>query len=199
MIKNIRDLNIILLDINKDMVRAWDSLFARCNNIRVIHSSLQDYIADNPDIKCVVSPANAFGQMTGGFDLAISGIFGWELQDKVKEELLIKFYGEQPIGSSICIDIPGWDAKLIHTPTMRTPSRIKDSEIIYTCMRSTLICAMENLNPGDTIIIPAFGALCGGIDKELVAEEMYDAYATIAKPCLTKEDIYYRYLTGGRL
>ena len=67
--------------------------------------------------------------------------------------------------------------ELIHTPTMRIPSPIVDSEIIYTSMRSTLMCALNN--NVKTIIIPAFGGSTGMVPFNTIAREMYKAYIQI--------------------
>ena len=64
-------------------------------------------------------------------------------------------FGEQPIGTSIMVPIPNTDKKLIHTPTMRLPSPIKEPLIIYQCMRTTMMMAVSNKI--HSIVIPAFG------------------------------------------
>ncbi len=94
--------------------------------------------------------------MDGGFDLAISAEFGWGLQNRVQEYIVEHYKGEQPIGSSFIIDIGTNNMKLIHTPTMRIPFAVKDPMIVYQCMRTTLMVALENHI--ETIVIPAF---CG--------------------------------------
>jgi UDP-N-acetylglucosamine:LPS N-acetylglucosamine transferase len=60
---------------------------------------------------------------------------------------------------------------------MRIPSPIVDSEIIYTSMRSTLMCALKNNIK--TIIIPAFGGSTGIVPFNTIAREMYKAYIQI--------------------
>lgn len=62
---------------------------------------------------------------------------------------------------------------------MRIPSPIVDSEIIYTSMRSTLICALRNNIK--SIIIPAFGGATGMVPFETIAREMFKAYIQIFK------------------
>ena len=41
------------------------------------------------DVECVVSPANSYGFMDGGYDLAITNYFGEALMEKV-QRLIIK-------------------------------------------------------------------------------------------------------------
>jgi hypothetical protein len=84
---------------------------------------------------------------------------------------------------------------------MRVPARINDPEVVYTSMRSTLICALKN-NVGK-IVIPAFGGATGRLLPDVVAEEMFKAYIQVFKininihsweDVCTREDIMYSYL-----
>ena len=69
---------------------------------------------------------------------------------------------------------------LIHTPTMRTPQRILDPRVIYQCMRTTLMCAAEHSI--ESIVIPMFGGLTGGVRPQLVAGMMWRAYQQLKNP-----------------
>ena len=89
-------------------------------------------------------------------------------------------YGEQPVGTSIIVDAGRNGQRLIHTPTMRIPSEIKDSCLIYQCMRSTLICAYAN--NVESIVIPFFGGGCGNLHPNIVAKMMWKAYVQIHNP-----------------
>ena len=112
-------------------------------------------------------------------------MFGNSLQEKVQDYIINKLHGEQNVGTSIIVDIPNTNKKLIHTPTMRIPSRIKDIEVIYFSMRSTLICALENKIK--KIIIPAFGGSTGMVPYDILAKEMYKAYLQVFK---VKKDVH---------
>ena len=70
--------------------------------------------------------------------------------------------------------------KLIHTPTMRIPSIIKDRTIIYHCMRSCLMMAIKNRVK--SIVIPAFGGGCGEVEPEIIARMMSRGYQQILNP-----------------
>ena len=118
--------------------------------------------------------------MDGGFDYAISEWFGWNLMEKVQKYILENYKGEQPIGSSFIIDTSINNIRLIHTPTMRFPSEIKDPMIIYTCMRTSLMLAMEN--GVKNIVIPAFGGGCGNVPPQIICKMMYEAYKQVMNP-----------------
>lgn len=60
---------------------------------------------------------------------------------------------------------------------MRYPSVILDDMIVYYCMRSTLICAMEN--DVTNVVIPVFGGATGRVDVKVAAVRMREAYDQI--------------------
>ena len=168
-------MKIKLLDNKEEMCNAWKKYFNGIDDVEIVNDYIQSY--DLNKVDCLVSPANSYGLMDGGYDLALTKMFGDQLQKIVQNYIIDNLYGEQPVGSSIIIDIPNTNKKLIHTPTMRIPSPIVDSEIIYTSMRSTLMCALKNNIK--TIIIPAFGGSTGMVPFNTIAREMYKAYIQI--------------------
>lgn len=192
-------MEIILLDNKREMCDAWEKYFGEFEGVKIICEFLE--FANLDDVDCYVSPANSYGLMDGGYDKALTMLFGVELQRRVQDYIISNLYGEQQVGSSIIVDIPGEKKKLIHTPTMRVPARITDPEVIYTSMRSTLICALKN--NVKKIVIPAFGGATGRLAPDVVAEEMFKAYFQVFKininihsweDLCTREDIMYSYL-----
>ncbi len=170
-------MKIILLDNKRPMCLLWEKYFKDIKDVIVANENIEYFDID--DIECLVSPANSYGLMNGGYDLALTRMFGDELQYKVQNYIIDNLYGEQPVGSSIIVDIPNTNKKLIHTPSMRIPSPIVDSELVYTAMRSTLICALKNNIK--SIIIPAFGGSTGMVPMETIAREMFKAYIQVFK------------------
>lgn len=138
------------------------------------------YFIRNYDVECVVSPANAYGLMDGGYDAAISDWFGDQLQERVQKYIIEHYYGEQPVGTSFIIDAGKNGQKLIHTPTMRVPSRILDPAVVYQAMRATLMVALEN--NVKSIVIPVFGGSTGGVEPEAAAKLMWLGYDRIMRP-----------------
>ena len=98
----------------------------------------------------------------------------------MQQYILHHFYGEQPVGTSFLIDAGKDGQSLIHTPSMRTPQRILDPQVIYQCMRTTLMCAAEYSI--ESIVIPMFGGLTGGVRPQLVADMMWRAYRQLKNP-----------------
>ena len=192
-------MQIILLDNKKEMCQAWRKYFSEFSDVKIICEFLEFANLDNVD--CYVSPANSYGLMDGGYDRALTMLFGVELQRRVQDYIINNLYGEQQVGSSIIVDIPGEEKKLIHTPTMRVPAIIKDPEVVYTSMRSTLLCALKN--NVKKIVIPAFGGATGRLLPDVIAKEMFKAYIQVFKininihsweDVCNREDIMYSYL-----
>jgi len=172
-------MTIFLLTNNVEMTNAWITYFAACPDVYPLCEDFGIFMDEN-DVECVVSPANSFGLMDGGYDLAITNWFGDELQKSVQRYIVDNLYGEQIVGTSFIINTPKDGIRLIHTPTMRVPEPIIDETVVYNCMRSTLITALENgIN---SIVIPAFGASTGLLDPEVVAKMMWLAYKQVFTP-----------------
>ena len=136
-------------------------------DVELVNDSFDSFMKQNK-VQCVVSPANAFGLMDGGYDLAITEWYGNQLQERVQQYIIEHFCGEQPVGTSFLIAANKDNQYLIHTPTMRTPQPIEDPRVIYQCMRTTLMCAYEN--NAESILIPLFGGGYGEVHPKLIAE-----------------------------
>ena len=168
-------MKITLLSIDEKMTEAWKKYFS-VDNVEIVCEEFGKFMGNN-HVDCVVSPANSFGLMDGGYDAAITDWFGEKLQVDVQEYIAENYLGEQPVGSSFIIETPDKNVKLIHTPTMRIPEKIIDTAVIYHCMRSCLITAIQN--NVTHILIPAFGALTGRVEADDVAKMMWLAYKQI--------------------
>ena len=172
-------MKIYLLDINPLMVRKGNYYFKDVADVKVVCADFKDFM-NKVDVECIVSPANSYGLMDGGYDLAITKYFGTSLMKNVQKYIIDNYFGEQLVGTSFIIDIPKTNKKLIHTPSMRTPSVIKDPMVVYYCMRSALMEAIKNNI--STIVIPAFGGACGEVDYDIIAMMMKEAYDQINNP-----------------
>ena len=166
-------MKIYLLDKNQRMTEYWKIYFSNDKDVEIV---CMDFFASmySHDVECIVSPANSFGLMDGGYDLAITNYFGSSLMKEVQKYIIENYNGEQPVGTAFIIDIPNKKQKLIHTPTMRTPSAIRDPMVVYFAMRETLRIAKKN--NVESIVIPAFGGSCGELDYNIIAKMMKIAF-----------------------
>ncbi|KAJ8314435.1 hypothetical protein KUTeg_006585 [Tegillarca granosa] len=67
-----------LRDFNSQMVKAWEEAFEKYIP-DMIQVSLGDIFNGAPAADAIVSPANSFGFMDGGIDMAYSMHFGWQI------------------------------------------------------------------------------------------------------------------------
>ena len=171
-------MKIYLLDRERLITTEFEKWFCDQEDVSIVTDDFQHFMITH-DVECIVSPANAFGLMDGGYDLAISQYFGDALQRKVQRKIISKYGGHQPLTTALTVNIDD-KKKLIHVPTMLIPSRIKDPYIIYECMRATLFEA-KRLNV-KSIVIPAFGGLTGGVSPDVIAKLMWLGYAHFKAP-----------------
>lgn len=168
-------MKIYIIERNEDKFKYLVPYFDDLEDVVLINSDFRTFLQNNY-VQCIVSPANSKGFMTGGFDMAIIDYFGRTVQDKVQNYIIENCDGEQKVGTSFIIDI-NKEHKLIHTPTMIRPSKIKDERVIYHCMRQTLLTAKQNNI--ESILIPMFGGSTGGLSPKLIAKIMRYAYDQI--------------------
>ena len=183
-------MKIYLLDKNPEMTNAWCEYF-KYTGVNIITQDFGDFIKEHPDMEAIVSPANSFGLMDGGYDKAIIDYYGPQLMEHVQYAIIEKWYGEQPVGTSMSVQIANrfytkiyhgafeqFNPILIHTPTMRTPEVIEDPRIIYQCMRT---CLIEAINQEvESIVIPAFGGCTGKVSPKIIAKMMFLAFNQIS-------------------
>ena len=172
-------MKIHLLSDNPIMEICWLAYFRGIPDVTVTCDRLEHFIASNK-VDCIVSPANSYGLMDGGFDLAITTVFGEDLQKRVQEYIIKNYKGEQPVATSFIIDTGKDNIKLIHTPTMRVPFPVKDPMIVYQCMRTTLMTALDNNI--EKPVIPAFCGEYGNVNPKVIAKLMYEAYIQVMNP-----------------
>ena len=172
-------MKVYLLSDDAVMEICWRAYFNNEPDVEVICERLDQFLL-HTKVDCVVSPANSYGLMDGGFDLALSEYFGWDLQARVQDYILKNFKGEQPVASSFIIDTGKDNIKLIHTPTMRIPFPVKDPMIVYQCMRTTLLTALENNIV--SLVIPAFCSEWGDVSPKAIGKLMYEGYKQVMNP-----------------
>src|SRR5262245_21185070 len=118
------------------MCIAWRAYFDELPDIEIVKRSF----ASLPQFDCMVSAANSFGIMDGGVDLAIIDYFGVGLMKRVQEIIKEDFLGEQPVGTSVIVETGNEKHPYIaHTPTMRVPMNISQTDNVYLAMWSMLL------------------------------------------------------------
>ncbi|KAH7323115.1 hypothetical protein B0I35DRAFT_350782 [Stachybotrys elegans] len=128
------------------------------------HDSALSMLPDHVQFDAIVSPANSYGLMDGGFDDALSRAFSpigeYDALTRIAQQTLYKEWrGYAPPGTCTIVRIPDsfsagnknvWGTKhLLLCPTMRMPQNVTwDREVVYECIWS-LLCAVDKHNSAE--------------------------------------------------
>lgn len=170
------DLQIFLAYLDERLGDAWRSQFSNCPGVQILREGITSISCD-----AIVSPANSFGFMDGGLDLALSGRFGWNLQASLQQEIQQLPERELLIGKTLVIATQNSDVPwLIAAPTMRVPMsfQIATSVNAYLAMKAILIAAMAHPSI-NTLAVPGLCTGVGRMPVETAAKQMRLAYEEI--------------------
>lgn len=87
-------MKILIVDKNTAVVAALLAV-----GLDAVEGDIFDYPAD-----AIVSPANSFGFMDGGIDLAYSERFGWHVQALVQSIIMQDYDGELLVGQATTVE-----------------------------------------------------------------------------------------------
>lgn len=173
---NNKNMKITLCSIDNDLIDAWRNAFVDQTGISIIKG-------DITKLKCdaMASPANSFGFMDGGIDFDISVRFGWDLQKKLQQTIILLPEGELLVGQAIILETGDKHVPyLISAPTMRVPMdfNIGTSVNAYHAMKAILIIA-KNHHAINSIVIPGLCTGTGKMNPMVAAKQMRAAFNEI--------------------
>ena len=167
-----RTLQLHLIDSNSDVASALRSAFAGFPEVEVHHGEL---LASAE--QCVVSPANSFGFMDGGFDRALYSFFGPAIQTRLQDAINRRPEGFLPVGASLVVRTGhGKVPFLLVAPTVMLPESAEPSNA-YRAMRAVLRIARAEAASFTHIYCPGLATGIGGVAPLEAAEQMARAYA----------------------
>ncbi len=142
---------------------------------------------DLPSFDCVVTAGNSFGLMDAGMDLAVVRFFGQHVMERIQEQILDDYLGEQPVGT--CLLVPTGNAThpfVAHAPTMRVPMNIQSTDHVYLALWAALTAVhrhnrSESLKI-DSIACPGLGTGTGGVDPVEASLQLCLAYEHFCRP-----------------
>jgi O-acetyl-ADP-ribose deacetylase (regulator of RNase III) len=168
---------IVLVDINPRMVRAWQHAFERNAEVRIVQGSML-----NQGVDAWVSPTNSRGTMDGGLDWVIKNHLGARIEKQVKREISILYGGFLPVGHATSVET-GW---VVPKYVISTPTMFNSSESISGTVNVALACAaalqaVEMVNARTpsaigSVALPGLGASTGQVPPETCAYLMWIAY-----------------------
>lgn len=169
-----------LVDFELALVQAWEEVFWDCQRVTAAQGNILSARGD-----ALVSPANSFGYMDGGLDLAITEKFGWGLEARVRQRLLEEHDGELPVGQAIVVETEDEETPwLVSAPTMRVPMRVDQTANAYLALRAVLRAVRgHNASGGariERIVCPGLGTGNGAMPAHRCAWQMREAWEAIA-------------------
>ena len=176
--------HVTLIDLNEPLVTCWNEVF---KDEPRVSAEYGDYFESPAD--AMVSPANSFGIMDGGIDLAIRNNLGVSVEKMVQGQIKDHFHGELPIGSAVAVNT-GHDKwpRLIAAPTMRIPEDVRQTTNAYSAFRAILLL-IESMNtsyPGDykirTLVCCGLATGCGKMSYAQCALQMKAAWDQVNGP-----------------
>ena len=163
-------MNLHLVDIDPDVVSAWEIAFegenveVQCNDILRVA------------VNTVVSPANSYGFMDGGIDRVYSEFFGLRPQTEIQEAIAKREEGFLPVGASLLVQTGNEKIPyMIAAPTMHTPSAVPAANCFYA-MFAALETARKNSDLVTNLFCPGLGTLTGQVSAIDSAMEMANAF-----------------------
>ena len=173
-------MELILCDVNPEVVAAWRVYFQDTPNVTVTQGSIFEVRCD-----ALVSPANSFGFMDGGIDMAISQYFGWGVQEELQTLIRRKHHGELLVGQAEIV--PTHHVRIPHVitaPTMRVPTILgRETVNIYLATRAVLLLVQHGSFEDGTpirelvqrVAVPGMGTGVGKVPPEVCARQMKQA------------------------
>lgn len=169
-----------LRDTNPAVVSAWREVFAGTPNVTVSHGDILELTGT-----AIVSPANSFGWMDGGIDLAYRKHFGERLERTVQRQIEAYHAGELPVGQAILAHA-GDDriGTIVVAPTMRVPEPVRGTVNAYLAMRAALLSfrALElQMRESCLLLCPGLCTLSGRMPPLQAAVQMRHAWHVVVE------------------
>jgi len=172
---------IRLVDKWQPLTDAWSEVFSEHASVVVRRG---DFFAEPAD--AMVSPANSFGIMDGGLDLAIRAQLGAEIQRRVQSVIIDRYHGEMPVGAAEIVETEDtrWPF-LVVAPTMRVPEPVSNSLNAYLAFRAALV-AVRRFNDVQvrirSLVVPGLATGIGAMDARRCAAQMRVALDQVFGP-----------------
>ena len=171
------------------MESAINEAFKDVDDVSVTRKDISSLNAD-----VLVSPANSFGIMDGGFDKAILGVLGSDIQRYVNIAISNKYVSKEvPVGSSVEVTTHMKQyLTLLVAPTMRVPKDVSKTDNAYLHMIAVLEHVYGYRNPNTiSVVMTAPCAGYGKMSPEMVAKQMRMAWQAVHRETdLHFDDIY---------
>jgi len=164
------------------------------NKYKYRYSDLQVMSLADLNYDIVISPANSFGELKGGFDMQYYLHLGKEdLQKYIYNTIATKYYGEVLVGNSAIINLHKMQKKIFGVlkydkpkymlicPTMTIPTNVAGSRNAYLFTRAVLegISLIKKIDNGvNSALLPVPCVGVGGMPAKTAANQIKAAFET---------------------
>ena len=164
-------MEIQLVDRSRELCDEWELKFEGCKDV-VVHCG--DFFSLKTD--CIVSPANSFGYMDGGLDLAISNRLGWQTQRNLQKSIIENHNGELLVGQAELVRTENKEIPFcISAPTMRVPSILTNTVNVYLASKA-IFRLLKTTKEIESVTIPGLATGVGKVPYDICAKQMRRAY-----------------------
>ncbi|KAF8502589.1 hypothetical protein F5888DRAFT_1607629 [Russula emetica] len=182
---------------SESLVKAWTQAITTLpSNLQTHFTVLEGMLSSLPPDKlrcdCIVSPANSFGIMDGGFDLALSLAFQGQgadgtkmLSRHVQRALRARWHGYLPPGSCLVTSLPSasdhgagdgnpFGASYIAVlPTMRYPVDVRwHRDLVYNAVWSLVVETKTTRRTIQRVLMTGLGTGYGQVSVARCAQQM---------------------------
>lgn len=166
-------------DTNPEVAQSLAVAFEDVPQVEVVEGNMLDLACD-----AIVSPANSFGDMSGGIDKAIDDFHGGAAQKAVVAAIAEQFLGELPVGAALVVKLPSRRfPHIVAAPTMRIPGSVTGTINAYLSMRAALVAVQRHntggLSPIRSLAMPGLCTGVGGMTPQEAAEQMRAAFDNV--------------------
>jgi O-acetyl-ADP-ribose deacetylase (regulator of RNase III) len=167
---------VSLCDENPEIAQTLAHHFRDADGVEVLAGNLFDL-----DCDALISPANSFGDMSGGIDQQIDRFYNEAAQRATMSRIAERFHGELPVGVATIIAMGSRRFPfLIVSPTMRVPSRVSGTINAYLSMRAALVAILDHNKDGlvriSSVAVPGLCTGVGGMPADEAGPQMRAAY-----------------------
>jgi O-acetyl-ADP-ribose deacetylase (regulator of RNase III) len=165
-------MRVMFRDLNPAVCVAMDDAF---RGVAAFDIRCDDIFSAGP-ADAIISPANSYGRMDGGIDLAYLHYFGPDLEHRVKAAIQKGWSGRLPVGSAIAVrtesrpSIP-W---MISAPTMEVPGPVPLTRNAYLAFEAALFVARSMRFK--SVLCPGLATLTGRMHPRDSAAQMREAW-----------------------
>lgn len=167
-------MEIILCAREDDLFNAWQLVESQFNFVKATRQDIMSIPAE-----AVVSPANSFGDMTGGIDVLYRNYFGNSVEKQLQYTIKEKFNGELCIGQAVVVPLNRTKDSIytydymISAPTMRVPENISHTINAFLAAKAVLIEAKKH--DIKSVVFPGMGTGTGCMNVMDCAKQMIAA------------------------